>query len=376
MEYYDASKISDFEKCPQLFDYKHNQGYQPNNNNIDLLFGQLLGDALEIFERRLFDGAAVDDAHTDALGHILSNATNPDGTHRFGSFVKSWRCTGETKYVNEKGNPAKCPNSHKGRYFVLPAPEICPCGSKIELHDLWMPTKVGKDIDSLVELLVGYTDAAHTRKLIPTSLNGKPLIEHYWETTLDHEFLSAPVILCGNIDIVKSFGPENFIVDYKSTGLGLTDHYWRQFSPNVQVDLYNMAAAKILPTLNIKGVAIEAFSTADPSPGFKLFRATQSQKAEMFQETAAWISLIQSCYRGGIWPRNRTACYSCPFQKVCSQPPEARQAILDSNYWRGKWNPTARRVEPLPPRQNDAANPSASEITKAKLDADERSATK
>lgn len=344
MEHIDASKLADFQKCPKLFEYKHCQGYQAKGDKIDLVFGSLLGEALEIFEKSLFEGFSHNDSHMRALGHILAGARNPDGSNKFGEFMTTWRCVGDQPFKNAKGNPAKCPYSHKGKYFPLPAPDICSCGAKVLTTELWLPVKAGKDIDRLVELLVGYTDGALTRKLIPASLDGKPLIEHYWETPFNHPALIRPVMLCGNVDAVKSFGQDTFVVDYKSTGKSLNDTYWRGFTPNVQVDLYNMAARKVLPTLDIKGVAIEAFSSSGEQ-GFRLFKATDEQKAEMFADTAFWIGLLQQCGETGVWPRNRSNCFLCPFQQVCSRPPEAREAILASKYDRAFWNPKARRLE-------------------------------
>lgn len=344
IEHVDASKLADFQKCPKLFDYKHVQGYQAKGDKIDLIFGTLLGEALEIFEKALFKGETHDDAHKRALTHVLAGARNDDGSSKFGSFLGTWRCVGDKPYKNEKGNQAKCPYSHKGKYFPLPAPDICSCGAATEKHDLWMPVKAGKDLDRLIELLVGYTDGALSRNLIPQQLDGKPLIEHYWETEFDHPALLRPVMLCGNWDAVKKFGNEAFVVDYKTTGKSIGETYWRGFSPNVQVDLYNMAARKILPGLDIRGVAIEAFSTAG-GPGFRLFKATDAQKAEMFGDTAFWIGLKQNCEATGVWPRNRANCFMCPFQTVCSRDPADRQKVLSENFEIGFWNPQLRRLE-------------------------------
>lgn len=349
MEYIDATKLADFQRCPKSFDYKHNQGYREKSDKIDLVFGSLLGGALEVFEKELFRGCAHIEAHTTALTFLLEGARNPDGTNKFGEFVSTWRCAGSEPFKNEKGNPAKCPYSHKGKYYPAPGPDTCSCGSKTEQHELWMPTKNGKDIDKLVELFVGYSDGAITRNLIPEALDNKPLIEYFWETDFDHPMMLSPVILCGNIDAIKSFGKETFVVDYKTTGKPINDTYWQGFSPNVQVDLYNMAARKVLPSLNIKGVAIEAFSTSskDASASFRIFKATEDQKAEMFTDTAFWIGLLQKCREVSIWPRNRTACFLCPFQQVCSRAPEARQSVLDEKFERGIWNPQTRTTEPV-----------------------------
>ena len=342
----DATRLADFQRCAKFFDYRHNQGYQAKGDKIDLVFGSLFGEALEAFEKALFAGKSPNDAQQAALTGLLDGARNPDGSNRFGEFLDTWRCTGVKPYKNQNGNAAKCPYSHKGRYFPTEPPELCSCGSPIEKHNLWMPVKAGKDIDKLVELLVGYTDGAATRHLIPLKLDDKPLIEHYWETELDHPALIAPVLLCGNIDAVKGYGTENLIVDYKTTGKSINDMYWQGFTPNVQIDLYNMAAKKALPTLDIKGVALEAFSTSGGG-GFHIFRATDEQKAEMFKDTLFWVSMLQNCRKTDVWPRNRTSCFLCPFQQVCSRPPEARQAILDTKFERARWNPLLRRLEPI-----------------------------
>lgn len=347
MEYLDATKIADYQKCPQLYDYKHNQGYRQKGDNVDLAFGHLLGGALERFEKDLLDGKAHDAAHAAALAWVLENSVNPDGTHRFGTHVGTWRCLGGVAYRNDKGNAAKCPYSHKGKYFPTPAPEICSCGSGVEHVQLWVPTKASKDITTLVELFVGYSDAAHSRALVPIKVDGEAAIEHFWEMPFKAGQMLKPVILCGNLDAIKAFGEEIYVVDYKTTSKSLDARYWAGFTPNVQVDLYNMCVEKTLPGLDIRGVAVEAFSTSGTATAFKLFSPTPGQKAEMAKDTAYWIEQLQRNQITGQWPRNRASCFMCPFQGVCSRAPEERATILNQKYEKGKWNPVTRSVEPI-----------------------------
>lgn len=347
MEYHDATKIADYQRCPKLYDYKHVQGFRQKGDNVDIAFGHLLGGALERFEKDLLDGKAHDAAHTDALGWVLDNSVNPDGTHRFGSYVGTWRCLGGVSYRNDKGNPAKCPYSHKGKYFPTPAPEVCSCGSGVELVQLWVPTKASKDLTTLLELFVGYSDAAHSRALKPIKVEGKAAVEKFWEMPFSNGQMLRPVMLCGNLDAIKAFGPEVYIVDYKTTGKSLDARYWASFNPNVQVDLYNMCAEKALPDLDIRGVAIEAFSTSGGTSAFKVFKPTAAQKAEMAEDTAYWVGQLQRNQEAGVWPRNRSACFACAFQSVCSRSPEERETILQQNFERGLWNPVSRSVEPI-----------------------------
>lgn len=356
IEYIDATKLADFQRCPQLYAYKHVDGYVSSGESADILFGSLFGEALELFEKELFDGKTHEAAHANALAHVLGNATNSDGTHKFGSYVRTWRCLGTTPYKNDKGNAAKCPYSHKGRYFPAPAPEICSCGSQVDLVLLWVPTKATKDITSLVELLVGYTDGARSRHLIPIKINDKPAIELFWQIEFGQGKLARPVILCGNLDAIKAFGTENYVTDYKTTAKSLDARYWQGFSPNVQVDLYNAAVGKALPDLDIRGVAIEAFSTANHTSAFKIITATDEQKEEMLEDTTYWIKQLQACEDTNIWPRNRTGCFLCQFQPICSRPPEIRTKLLGEKFKRAKWNPQARTMELI-----GTASPSTSE---------------
>lgn len=363
-EVYDATRLADAAACLRRYFHKHIEGYRLPGDQVDLAFGSLLGEALEIFEKELLAGTSHEDAHEKALAHVLARAVDEDGRNRFGDFHPTWRCLGTAPYKNDKGNAAKCPYSHKGKYFPTPAPDICPCGSEVERVELWVPHKASKDIHTLVELLVGYMDAARERALVPIQIDNQPAVEIYAETTFDAPEIIRPVRLAVNLDAIKAFGAENYIVDYKTTGKSLGASYWATFQPNVQVDFYAMLANILFPNLQIRGVAIEAFSTAGKtSTGFKLIQHTEEQKAETLGNVIYLISQIQKAASAGYWPQNKTACMFCPFQPVCALSPERRQDYLNANYERAKWNPTTRQLEKLPPKHNGIAIPSISPPT-------------
>lgn len=360
-EHYDATKIADAAGCLRRYFYKHVEGYRLPGDAIDLAFGHLMGGALEVFEKELLSGASHEQAHESALGYVLGNSVNDDGSSRFGQYHGTWRCTGTVAYRNDKGNKAKCPYSHVGKYFPPPVPEICSCGSPVEHVQLWVPHKASKDIHTLIEMLVNYMDAARDRALVPITVNGQPAVEIYAETPFFAPGMRRPVKLCVNLDAIKAFGQENYIVDYKTTAKSLDARYWSGYEPNVQVDFYSMLSDILFPDLNIRGVAIEAFSTAGAtSTSFKLIQHTDEQKAETCLNTVYWLGQIQDCEDAGDWPQNKTACLFCPFQQVCKRDPAERQSVLDEKYERAKWNPQTRQLEPLPPKSNGTSLPSIS----------------
>src|SRR5262249_48382038 len=157
--------------------------------------------------------------------------------------------------------------------FPGPAPASCgECGSECSVQRRWVSEHPDKDRYALVRLVawwlddqpddpteafhnirIGDVDAVELSFTMPTP----------WKAETGEAFL-----LCGHMDTIGRLGDEHYIADDKTTKMWLSDTYWASYSPNVQVDLYDLAGSVLYPELAIKGVLIEAAQTSATNTKF------------------------------------------------------------------------------------------------------------
>jgi len=212
-----------------------------------------------------------------------------------------------------------------------------------------------KDRVQAVRAVVWYAEQMLSGTLRPLSLE-TPDGQHKAAVEVQFAFPFAEVggvnyWVSGWFDAVKVAGEppleEVFITDYKTTKSPLNDTYWGQYSPNVQVDLYNLVAGKAIPGMPFSGVAIEALQVSGTGVrfGWRQYHASEARNAEFYQELVLWMTMAQQFAQQGFWPRNRTACRFCAFREVCSSEPDIRERLLEAKFERARWNPLTRKVE-------------------------------
>jgi hypothetical protein len=320
------------------------------------------GEALELFFRHIVKGVRHIDAQIDALNLCLQH-TWANGRPTLGTYEDVWRCTGTTKFKNEKGNAAKCPFSHSGKWFLVPAPEFCRCGSTTETQSRWHPLNPVKDRRALLRLVYAYTEEVRESAILPVTVGppddpaAVPMLEHHWEFPY-LEIDGVTYWLSGTLDKVVQHGPDPasgvYITDYKTTKNTIGKSYWSQYDPNLQVGMYDMAAPAILPpevSPHYQGVMIEALQmlTDGVRIGRQIFRPTPEHREELAGDITEAIGRAVGYHATGRWPRNRTACYLCPFKPVCAAPEYMRGRVLSENFDQAWWNPATRQREPEPP---------------------------
>ena len=352
---WDASTLTDLLTCPEKYRLRHLEGWMTKEEKVDLEFGRLVGEGMETFFKEFVKTKDIELALRLAVREAVENSMG-----KLGSYLNVWRCTGVVKYKNKKGNAAKCPWSHKGKLYPAPGPAVCgECSAPTEHLNSWFPLNPTKDRAQVVRVLVWYVEEIKLGNLNIVQLtdpDGKtePLVEWSWRIPFTI-IGGVQYWLCGNLDTVKKIGPgdsggEVFITDYKTTKKSLSKQYFAQFSPNVQVNLYDMVAKNILPLdIPYAGVAIEAIQVGQGWVRFGLqtFKQTPEQKAELFKELTLWLTTAQQFAKMDYWPRNRSKCFMCEFQPVCDAAPHMRPVILARDFVRALWNPLTRAVEEI-----------------------------
>ena len=219
----------------------------------------------------------------------------------------------------------------------------------LELTAEWPEAQVSpaKNRTSLIRALVWYVEQFGDGVLKPLLVDGKPALEVSWKFPL---FPDTPrPLLCGNMDGIVEFGGEVWVLERKTTGSALSSFYWAKYAPNLQVDLYCLAARTLWPEMNIKGVILEAMQTGAGFARFerRLFLRTPFQMGETLEAVRHAVSEARGDPEELEARPNFASCMNpgpCPFRAVCmSGSRQIRQWTLDTQYApREKpWNPLA-----------------------------------
>jgi hypothetical protein len=337
-------------KCPRYYEYIHIHGW--SSSKVDLEFGIFAAAAFETFQKARLRGASLDQATVVALRKVLEETWDTETGPWGGSIETQWRCTGTEKFKNDKGHAAKCPYSHKGAFFPVPAPAVCgKCGSAIETVRHYIPNHQTKNRDTLARLVVWYcldqpenmADGLHPY-VFP---DGTAAVELSFALPLPWTNRHGETyILAGHLDQIGEFGDELWTVDEKTTTKGLDAGFWGGYSPHVQFDTYDMVGKMLFPTLNLKGVLLDGAQTLVGGTRFgrHMYAKTDGMREEHMEMIKFWIDQAERYAEAGYWPMNKTACYLCPFKKICSMDPKERERYLNADFQkREPWDPLKAR---------------------------------
>lgn len=349
--------------CPRSYQYGILQGWR--GSAVDLEFGIYFASATEVYAKQRLLGKSKFEATLSAVKRVVRDSWLGEGDGADygygegagrpwgGEYSNQWHCLGETKFRNAKGNVAKCPYSFKGKWFPGDGPTTCGvCGSRTETQRRYIPFDKVKNRESLVRLVEWYCEEQPEELggagLSPYAFpDGTPAVELSFKLPLPYTTPDRqPYILAGHLDAIKTFGPiETFISDNKTTKAFLGPLYWKQYSPNIQVDIYDLAGSLLFPDLGIKGVAIEAAQTLAGGAKFatQVFYRTEGQREETLQEIGWWLKQAERFAAENYWPMNKTNCKMCAFNGICSKDPAQRERYLKADFVQKKWNPLEER---------------------------------
>jgi len=352
---WDATSLDVLLKCPRRYQYSIIEGFR--SSSVDTEFGGYFAEAVEVYKKARLAGSNKEDATIAALNFTIERTwlpateDHPDGFPWGGSYDEQWRCEGTEPFKNAKGNRAKCPWSHKGAWFPGPAPDVCgTCGSHTHSERRWVSNDNAKDRYTLVRLVAWYADEQPERPedaLHPIQFaDGTPAVELSWSLPLPYRASTGePFILAGHFDSVSAYGSEHFITDNKTTGKTIGPRYFEQFSPNTQMDTYDLAGSLLFPDMNLRGVMVEVAQTLVGGAHFGLGASyrTESYREEWFKEMKYWLDQADKFAQDDYWPMNRANCFLCQFKMVCKVDPGSRQQYLEANFKVRKWNPLEER---------------------------------
>lgn len=363
---WDSTSLGNLMFCPTKYKYSNLDGYV--NHSIDLDFGILFHKAREVYLRAILRGASKAEATLKAVKWTVERTVEygEDGeawTFWRGEYRPMWHCKGETKYRNDKGNRAKCPYSHVGRWEEGFGPTTCgECGSNTETQVLWCPEDELKHRYSLVSLVIWWCDDQPEKPdgdgVWPYRFpDGTEAVELPFRIPLPFEYktfddeginVAETYLLCGHLDNLGTHAGQLYIVDAKTTARSLGKGYREGLSPNHQFDTYDLAASIMFPDLDFAGVLIDAASLLKSGANFAVvpLHKTDAMREEWLDDIEHWIKEAERYADTDHWPMNKRNCWLCEFKGICSIEKSKREMFLKANFeQRGRWNPLEEREE-------------------------------
>jgi hypothetical protein len=349
---FDSTSLQAVMFCPRSYEYTQLEGWQTPSN--DLTFGLFAAKAFELYQKARIAGKSRDEAQFEVVRYLMDATWPEDDPHPYGGQVMElWHCTGTEKYRNSKGNAAKCPYSHKGKWFPSPAPGMCgECGSEVEEDIQYVPNHSAKNRKTLVRLLIWYIEEqpeVFTEGLHAYSFpDGTPAVELEgvlplpWETPYGETYMWTY-----HFDYIGKIGADLFIVDNKTTTKGLSKSFWAGYNPHLQVDTYDLIGSVMFPELNLRGTMLDAAQTLESGANFGRhpYYKTEAQREEHWKTLEFWIKQAEAYAEAGYWPMNKRNCWLCAFKDICSKDPAQREGLLKANFTKREtpWNPLQSR---------------------------------
>lgn len=327
---WDSTSIGALKRCPRLYQLSILEGWVPNRGRVDLEFGIFYTEALEYYYKlrtipktdltRLEIEARERGEFSPKLGDVLNHEQALTQVVYFTMARTLTWDSGESTQKNRftllrsivwylddfQNDPATTVIAEDGTPLVE---------RSIRMELDWGP--------------VGWVPDPETKAAILAE-GGTP---------------NQPYILCAHLDRVVNFLGGTYVMDHKTTKMGLGEYYFDQYEPNNQMSCYTLLG-KVVFHSPIRGVIIDAMQVAVgfSRSGRGITYRTDAQIAEWLGDLKVWFSLAESFARKGHWPMNDTACFNCAFNhhdsKICAKDPGVRESFLKSHFNKDKpWNP-------------------------------------
>jgi hypothetical protein len=315
---WDSTSLSTAMACARRYLYSIIEGWQPKSPDsaIALVFGILVHSGIEQYHRERAAGKGYEQAILGALRYVSQREENGK---RLVLLLPTEHDINELKQEDaddEESDGFNLRNSKiRTRYHLFRA-------------------------------LVWYFEQYRQDHLIVQILqSGSAAVEHSFRVPVGKSLSDGtPLLLSGHYDKIVEFNGELFVSDVKTTK-ALT-HSWRAgFDLSHQMTGY-IAGGKIALHKPVKGAWIDALQLQVGGVKFSRFTTTrsESQLQEFLADLEYYARLAETWYLDQHYPLNTSACFLCIYKDVCRQPPEFRQAYLQTYYeQKPAWNPLKSR---------------------------------
>lgn len=367
---WDATSLRAYQECPRKYQLSIVEGWRREGTHTQ--WGSLYHGAIEEYDRARVEGLNKEDALDRAYQWALENSGHYNEFDAVGDdagpyIVKEWEPWGSNwtafwtctdpgpiaKSGPRKGQPIperRC--VHAKHPQEGHRPRVCPlCEHDTVETWAWVHADSAKNRHTLLRAVVWYVDEQREEGGVqPYKFpDGKPAVELSFAIPLPiNNPDGEPYLLCGHIDSLVEFGDEVGIRERKTTAKTLGDRYFDQYTPDIQIDTYDLVGSVMFPDLLSRWVMLEAAQTAE---GFARFHrhfihSTEGRRSEFLNDLIGWINRAEADAKNGYYPKNEAACYAhggCQFREICNKDPASRQRWLEAEFTKKHWNPLKAR---------------------------------
>ncbi len=295
---WDATCLDAFIRCPRYYQRSILEGYRSGSDAMQ--FGLHYHAAVEQLDHALIDGLSVAEALDRAMVFFLEDTVTRDAK---GKMTGQWETL----------------DNRRTRWTGLRAL-------------IWYADEFGEGAVQPYQ----FPDGTHAVELsfsVPLPLDNPD---------------GDPYILCGHMDGLTEFGQELYVRERKTTTATLSKYYFKRYSPNTQISVYDLIGNILFEKFNIRGVMVEATQTGVTFTRFQrhLVPRPDETREEFLHDILHWVKQAEACARDGYWPMNQAACSlygGCPYRDTCSKAPSMRKRFLDAEFKQDFWDPTVER---------------------------------
>lgn len=366
---WDSTALRSYLTCPRRYQYEIVNGWR--RDNTSLRWGSLYHGAVEEYDECRCRGLSKAEALEVAFAWALENSgdrvvikVSDDGEGEgeiwkpWGStWTSFWRCTDEGPLLKSgpnKGQPNEKKRCHNAKFEQEGVNILgtCPeCGKPTEVVERWVHADPAKNRHSLLRALVWYVDEQSEEGGVQpyTFPDGRPGVELSFQVPLPINTPDGePYILCGHMDSFVTAYDEVGVRERKTTATTIGSYYFDRYSPDVQIDTYDLVASVLFPELAAKWVMLEATQTGANFARFHrhFIRSTEGRREEHLKDIINWIKRAEADAAAGYYPTNKASCYShggCPFRDICTKDPSTRETWLAASFVKNHWNPLKTR---------------------------------
>lgn len=304
---WDSTSLGWLKECPRLYQYQMLLNWSPRSKGIHLMFGQLYAKGVETYAKC----RANDFDHRAATREMVRVVLMAAGSRDEDGVWHPWNPPVDHKDA-----------SIKNRYTL---------------------------IRSLVWNVEHFLNSPFQ---VMRLANGKAAVELSFEFPafmLGDEVISLSGHMDSIVEDTSDAKRPRFVSDDKTTKSALNAQYFRQYTPNNQMSLYQTAGSVIL-SRPVSGVLVRAAQILVEGTRFVTQQVTRPPQVleEWMEDTKLWVSRAKDYAQAGYWPQNDRACGNyggCPFQEVCARIPSHRPAWLRNDFVKSVWNPAESRGE-------------------------------
>lgn len=328
----------------------------------DLIFGSLIHDGADVYNKAVAAGLDPEDATAMALGYVLKESW-PEGEEYDvfgGRYVRVYQCIDRTK-TNTKKGIKRCEWSYKEH--LIPDDTVqfrCPgCKGYTDQRIAYVCDEKYKNRRTLARAMVALCDHLSAAPARPVILpDGRVGSEVRWFQPLDLQSPDGvPYMMTGSFDGVQSDGISTSLREYKTTRRQPDAKFWSGLVGSPQVSTYTWAANREYGRVKVHLIVVQlgvGFAEVYTKPVW-LGPAALAEWQEEIQhyvaeyELRAQLALAHEAAGRDpalAYPRRISACASlpgapttpCPFYDVCHSSPGDREGVLANSFHVEPWS--------------------------------------